>query len=541
MPRIRLRTAISFVAALALVAGCNDELLEPDDEAFGGSIVVGLPQVGTLDPPRVTGLPALSILRTACDGVVGLEAGNPVPQPALAEQWSLSSVARLLKVQLREGLQFQDGTPVTSSAVREALSRVARPGTDSPWSSLVSKVEGFGEVVTGEATSLSGVRIIDETSFEVRLSVPASEFPTVLSHPALTPVSLESIREQPEGADLPVCAGPYRVRRDSGDQDFRLGKVSEYQSRNDAYLNSGRGLAEVILIRAYDSQEDAYQAYVSNEVDLAPVPDSRLGEAQASEGDLHSGPTTDLTYLGFAPAGGPTADPRVRRAISLSIDRLAIIEAVYGDGRDPAERWLDPGYGSGIPQPCAQYLSRIDDPQRAQAQLAEAAVDPTSVEIPLYHSDQGRGRLVAEAVQVQVKQVLGVDVTPAPVRRQSVEEAYSSEDPSIWLLSTRVELPLPDQFLGDPFRTGGKSNILGFSDPGFDDSIHAAERSSSPEEAARLYLEAESRLCDLMPGIPLWRAVGHWAVDTSAVVFEGNRVLGSLGVPILRHARAAGA
>ncbi|MEX2587191.1 MAG: ABC transporter substrate-binding protein [Actinomycetota bacterium] len=541
MQSTRLRLAASLTSALVLLGGCGRGPSGPEGgSTFGGSVTLGLAQVGTLDPPRATGLPALSILRTACDGLVGLEPGTDALRPALAQHWSLSSVARVLEVQLGENLEFQDGTPVTAGAVREALSRVARPATDSPWAGLVSKIEGFEEVTSGEATSLSGVRIIDDTNLEVRLSVPASEFPTVLSHPALTPVSLESVAQNPGGVDLPVCAGPYRIETGSGEQDFRLGKVPEYSSHNEAYLNDGQGLAEVILVRAYDSAEDAYQGYVSDEVDIAPVPDSRLAEAQA-EGGMHSRSTPNVTYLGFAPVDGPTADPRVRRAISLSIDRLAIIEAVYGDGRAPAERWLDPDYGVGPPEPCAQYLSRIADPQQAQQQLAAGSVDPESPQIPLYHSEAGRDRLVAEAVQTQVKQALGLDLKPVAVRGQSVEEAYNPEDPSVWLLSTSVELPLPAQLLGDPFRTGGKGNVLGFADPAFDDSIHAAERSSSPEQVTRLYLEAESRLCDVMPGIPLWRAADHWAVDTSAVSFEGNRVLGSLGFPLLRHARAGGA
>lgn len=535
----RLRIVVSPAICIALLVACGGGS-SAGSASFGGSVTIGLSQVGTLDPPRATGLPALSILRTACDGIVGLEAGSRTPRPALAESWSLSSVARLLRVRLHDDLQFQDGTEVTSAAVREALSRVVRPGTGSPWSGLLAKVEGYEEVASGAATSLSGVRIIDDTNFEIRLSVPGSEFPTVLSHPALTPVSLESVRQNPEGAEMPVCAGPYRVQPGAGEQDFRLGKVPEYTSRNEAYLEGGAGQAELILIRTYDSPEDAYQAYRAGEVDIAPVPDSRLAEAQAGDNGFHGGATPEVTYLGFAPSQGPSGDPRVRQAISLAINRIAIIEAVFGDGRAPALRWLQDG-GTAQPAPqCSEVARRIADPGRAGQLLAEAEVDPEAVELPFHYSEQGRDRLVAEGIMVQVDEALGIDLVPTPVRGRDVEDAYSSAEPSAWLLSTRVELPLPDQFLAGPFRTGGSLNVLGFSDPAFDDRIHAAERASSPEEASRLYAEAESRLCEQMPAIPLWRAVRHWIVDEGTVEFEGDRVLGPLGFPLLRHARAVG-
>lgn len=529
----------ALLLAVALLAGCTTSSADSSSGVFGGSVVIGLPQIGTLDPPRAVGQSALSLLRTACDGLVGLEPGSRRPRPALAESWSLSSVSRLLTVRLRDGLEFQDGTPVTSAAIREALSRVARPATDSPWTNLVAKIDGYEEVVAGEATHLSGVRVTDETTFEVRLTVPASEFPTVLSHPALTPVSLDSVRADPEGAELPVCAGPYRIERGSDGKDFRLGKVPHYTSRNDAFLNSGAGEAEVILVRAFDSPEDAYQAFRSDEVDIAPVPESRLAEAQALRGGLHGGSTPEVHYLGFSPAPGATADPRLRQAISLAIDRLAIIQAVFGDDRAPAERWLQEDYAPGVATSCSEVVRRIAGPHRARRLLAETAIDPGSIELPLHYSEQGRERLVAEAIQVQVEDALGLDVIPRAVRGQSVEEAFATGEPALWLLSTRVELPLPDQFLADPFRTGGSRNILGFSDPAFDDRVHAAERTSSPDEVARLYVEAESILCDLMPAIPLWRAVNQWLVNESAVVFEGDAILGSLGYPILRHARAA--
>ncbi|HEX2052143.1 MAG TPA: ABC transporter substrate-binding protein, partial [Actinomycetota bacterium] len=308
---------VAVCLSLFLAGAACSVPIERQTSSGGGSLVIGLPQIGNLDPPRAQGSSALTVLGTACDGLLGLDPETSAPRPALAESWSLKEGARSLTVRLRPELTFHDGTAVTAAAVREALSRVARPATSSPWSELVSKVEGYGEVLAGNATHLSGIRAVDELNLEVELSEPYSDFVTVLSHPALLPVSLESLKESPDGRTEPVCAGPYRIDKGLDEGDLRLTRSTGSVSRNDAYLSRGRGAAERILVRSFDSPEDAYQAYRSGTVDMAGIPDSRLAEAQASGRGYVSGPTPEILYLAFDPANPATDDPRFRQALSL--------------------------------------------------------------------------------------------------------------------------------------------------------------------------------------------------------------------------------
>ena len=510
----------------------------------GGSIVIGIPQIGSLDPPRAQGPSANTILRTACDGLVGLDPESGAPRPALAESWTLQDGASRLNLTLRPGMRFHDGTPVTSAAVREALSRVARPSTSSPWADLVSKVVGFSEVQAGSATNLSGVRASEDLRLQIELSEPYSEFPTVLSHPALLPVSLdslESLEDEPEGRAGPVCAGPYLVEEGLDAGDLRLIRTTEGVSRNDAFLSRGRGLAERILVRSFESPEDAYQAYKTGRVDMAPVPDSRLGEAQASGSGYVSGATPRIIYLAFDPENPATADPRFRQAISLAIDRLVIIDAAYGDRRRPATRWLPGGFGPATDSSCRTFARRIADPNRARELFGASGVNPGAVELRLFYDPQTTSRLVAEALQLQLTEGLGIAVEPRALEGEDIAGSFQGRggDPAMWIMRTSIELPLPDQFLGDQFRTGSDNNALGFSDPTYDAKIEEARAATDEEEIERLYVEAESALCNQMPAIPLWTSVSHWMINPEKVGFENARRLDSQGSPLLRHARAS--
>lgn len=541
------RTTKPFLVALgcslALLAGAC-EIPEQDSSVSGGSIVVGLSQIGSLDPPRAEGGPALTILRTACDGLVGLDPESGAPRPALAESWDLREDARRLDLTLRAGLRFHDGTEVTAASVREALSRVARPAVSSPWASLVSNVVGYAEVQAASATNLSGVRAVSDRELQIELTEPFSDFPTVLSHPALIPVSLESLEAlaDAEGPVGPACAGPYLVDEGLEEGDLRLIRPTGGASRNDAYLSGGRGLAERILVRSFESPEDAYQAYKNGVVDVAAVPDSRLAEAKASDAGYVSGATPQIIYLAFDPANPATANPGLRHAISLAIDRLVIIDAAYGDQRRPATRWLPGDYAPGIDSSCDNLARRIADPNRARDLLGATGVVPSSLELRLYYDPQTTGRFVAEALQLQLTQALGISVETQPLDGQDVAASFAARgaEPAMWIMRTNFDLPLPDQYLGDQFRTGSASNVLGFSDPAFDERIENARAATAQDDIERLYVEAESALCDQMPAIPLWTSVSHWMINPEKVRFENVRRLDFLGGPLMRHAVAAG-
>jgi oligopeptide transport system substrate-binding protein len=506
---------------------------------MGGSIVVGLPQVGILDPARATGSSSQAIIRTACDGLIGLDPTTGAARPALALAWDLVPGAEKLTLRLRPNVAFHDGTRVTSEAVREAMSRVARPSTASPWANLVSKVQGFEEVQTGQATHLSGVKLVDRLNLEIALAEPFSDFPTVLSHPALVPVSLKSLRDDPAGPALPVCAGPYRIDKGLGRNDYRLGRSGESLSRNSAYIRSGTGFAELILVRSYESAEDAYQAFRSGQVDIGPVPDSRVAEAQAGKDGYQSAANLQITYLALDTSKKETSDSRLRQSLSLAIDRLVIIDAAFGDRRKPALRWLPEDYGPASESTCSSYIRRIADPERSKQLFGSAGVDPASFKLPLRFDSTVTGRLVAEALQVQVKQALGIDLEPEPMESEIFSASLRDrESAAVWILSTSIDLPLADEFLGVLFRTGSPQNSFGFSDPDFDVRIDEARRATSAGEIRRLHVSAENQLCAEMPAVPLWTSVSHWMISPDQVSFEGNATIDLLGSPVLRHARS---
>ena len=505
--------------ALAVMGSCS---VQPDDDpsppAIDDAVVsVALTSIDSLDPARGSSYSALMILRTACDGLTAIDSEGETRR-ALASRWRVSNAGSMVTFELEDDVHFLDGTPVTAQSVAESLSRITRPETSSPWASLLSEVEGFAEVASGAATSLSGLRAPDTNTLEVVLTNPFADLPKLLAHPAFVPVSV--------GAEGKVtCSGPYEIQEPAGGE-----VVLERASGAD------RGLLKTIHFKVTDTPDDAYRLFQEEQVGASVVPDAAVGEASSVRRGYLRAETPEITFLAMDITKPPTDNERLRQAVSLALDRLATIDATFGDQRPPAVRWIPGTQGDG--GSCSDLIRRISDPGRARQLMGESGVDLSGVQLPFYFDQTKTGRLVVQAIEVQIADGLGLRLTPSPHDPPGMDASIAARvGAGVWMLSYGQELPLPGLVLDALFRTGSSANRLGFSDPAVDEALAEARRSEDSAERERAYLEAESLICQRMPAVPLWRGVRHWAFDPAKLVFEGSDGVDSAGGMMLRDAR----
>lgn len=539
MPKVT-RTFFLLLMLVVLLSGCEVSLPEgepgPQAPKQAKTVAVGLVQIGNLDPAKAVEEGAHTILRTACDPLLSLDLSTPEPRPALVMRWFMDPDARVLTLKLRPRVTYRDGTKVDASSIRENLSRLVRPSTSSPWSSLLSAVTGYADVVSGAAAHLPGVEVMDGSTLRIRLDRSVSDLPGLLSHPGLIPVSPASVSGEPPA--LPSCAGPYKLEAGALEGDLRLTKVPKTRSRNESYAGSGKGFVETIVVRNFESADLAFEAFKAGKVDVSPVPEQRVSEALAMDRDHAQQLIAETSYLAFDLVGIP--DPRVRKAISLSIDRLVIIDAAFGDQRQPAVRWIPELFGSRIETRCAESVRKIADPPRAKAMLAEAAIDPATLKLSLAFDSSRTGRLVAQAMQVQVKDALGIEMVPLPLEPEAFEASLKQRGQHIiWMLTTSVDVPTLDQVLGGTFGSGSRGNRIGFDDPEVSALLLSAGSAIDADERAKRYSQVEDLVCDLMPASPLWNAARHWMFRRGAVDFQDRVKIDLVGSPILRHVAGA--
>lgn len=486
---------------------------------------MGITGPANSDPALVQGS-ALSVLKAACDTITRIDSGEGNPKPGLGK-WAFDENRDGLRLELKSA-RFADGAPVDAQSVISTFMRTLSPVTGSPWASLFGTLQGFDEFRNGSSQTISGLTKGEDGSLSIHLTRPYSEITSALSHPSFAPLSEKAIAQSVDATSpvQPVCSGPFALLAGAGQGDVRL-------KRRASYRGSEAALADVIVIKSFESEQHAFEAFTKGAVDLAPLPSDEAAKADRPGSKLSS-PDLTVMQLLFDVSKPEFADPRFRQALSLAFDRLAIIDAAFGDGRAPATRWLTTLAEVPPDSKCPAYAKKIADPTRAK-QILDSAGIGSGMQVSVFFDRERTDRLIAQALQVQAKDVLGIDLVPTPLDPPQFEASLTArQDLGTWLTSTNPPLPGGDFQLGSLFESGSSNNYSRFSSEAFDQSVADARATVAPDERATAYRQAEETICEAMPAIPLWRGVKNWIFNPNKVKFEGEEFDAS-GELLLRH------
>jgi peptide/nickel transport system substrate-binding protein len=230
--------------------------------------------------------------RLVLDGLTALDASGAV-QPALATDWKAENNAHRWQFHLRPGVQFQDGSPVTSVAVVELLSASCR--SKCPW----SEMRALG----------SAVVFLSE--------VPMPQLPAVLAGNAF--LISRPLNTRSSGASGTIGTGAFQV---SG---FVNGVLSLIANTN---CWQGRPFVDTIEIRVHRPVQDQWMDLSLGRADVVEVPAEQLRQAQQQRMQLVESPTALLLLLHVADEGA-LANPNLRAAIALAIDRTALSNVIF--------------------------------------------------------------------------------------------------------------------------------------------------------------------------------------------------------------------
>lgn len=261
--------------------------------------------------------------------------------PRVAESYAQSSDTTW-RVTLRENVKFQDGTPVTAEAVIAAIAPISEEGNPGHNARIAKLLDLAGMKADGDRV------IVFETN------APNAAFPWTLSDPGIAVLG-------PVSDAFPVNAtGPFVLREFVPDQLFR-------GEANPGYRLGKPALSEVRVVQAADPASAAL-AFEAGEVDLViNYPEADFERIKSTGAQGFSAPTARLYFYSVNAASGPMANPLIRRAVSLAIDRKGIVDAALsGVGGVPAGTIYPAGLG------WAADIDPVYDPVQAEALLSEA-------------------------------------------------------------------------------------------------------------------------------------------------------------------------
>ncbi len=245
-------------------------------------------------------------------------------------------------VTLNEGLKFHDGTAVTAQTVVDALAAISEEGNAGHNARIAKLLDLAGVSTEGEQV------IVFETNS------PNAAFPWTLSEPGIAVLG-------PPSESFPINAtGPYIFKEAVPDQLYRA-------EANAGYRMGKPGLEEVRIVVSGDPASSAL-AFEAGEVDMViNYPEADFERIQSTGALGFSAPTARLYFYTVNAASGPMANPLIRKAVSMAIDRQGIVDAALsGVGGVPAGTIYPDGKG------WAADIAAIYDPEKAEALLSEA-------------------------------------------------------------------------------------------------------------------------------------------------------------------------
>jgi oligopeptide transport system substrate-binding protein len=479
------------------------------------SIVVGAP--ATLDPAAAGDAASAAVIGALFESLTTFDA-NLVLRPALAAGWTVEAGGRRVVFDLRPGLRFSDGSPLTAADVVRSWLRVIDPTVPSPLASLFDDVVGAEAYRTGSLRDPDqvGVRAEGPTRVVVDLLRPGADLPAIVASPTFAVVP-------PAVGHDPAALTPVAFVASGG---YRLAAVSEAAlslEANAHYWAGAPAIRRLELVTDLGGRSPV-AVFEAGEVDYTPIDpsdatwiawDRELGPA------LRSVPALGLTYVGFDTRRPPFDDPRVRRAFAWAVDWRRLVELTSSGAATPATSMVPPG----IPgRPEGDFGPRYD-PEAARAALAEAG-HPNGVGFPpVTFVSSGTGW--EEAIVAEIRTVLGVPVSAEVMPFEDYFARLDHDPPAFWALSWIADYPGPNDFLGLLLGSGRTNNYGGWSSPEFDAAIEAALASADPAAARTGYEAAETIVARDVPVIPVAYGDG-WALSRAGLLGAGQNGLGSL-------------
>jgi oligopeptide transport system substrate-binding protein len=530
----RMRAAPALLAclaasllAIASLAGCGGGVLSPDLVLVNG----GEP-ANPLIPTSSNDSFGARIIDRLFAGLMSFDAaGNASPEVAQSVDTTDNVNYRIV---LKPGWKFTDGSPVTSHSFVDAWNYGAVGANAQLQQTFFSPIQGFDDVagLTGKQgpTTMSGLQVVNDLQFTVRLKAPTIDFVVRLAFTPFFPLPQAAFRDMAAFGNNPVGNGPYKLA-DGPDGPAWEHNVKLDVRPNPDYHGNRMPHNKGLRFEFYANLDTAYADLLSGNLDvLDTIPPSALPIYKRDLGDNSATAPAAMnqtldTPLRLAHFGGE--EGRLRRlALSAAINRPQICRQIFVGTRTPARDFTArslPGFDPDIPG-----RDVLDfDPDRARRLWAQAnAISPWSGQYAIAYNADGGHREWVDAVANSIKNVLGIDAVGAPqptfagFRSQVAGRTIGTAFRAGWM----GDYPSMLNFLAPLFATGSGSNDVGYSNREFDAALLAVEAAPTVAESYTLTNDAQRILLHDMPVVPLWSyidAVG-WSAQVHNVTVSWN-------------------
>ena len=517
-------------------ANATGEAADAAEAGSNGFTVQLGPNPETLDPALNAAVDGGNTLITIEEPLLIIDENNEV-QPGQAESYEVSDDGLTWTFHMRDGLKWSDGSDLTAADFEYSFKRLASPDTAAPYAeTVVGMIDGYQDAIgnpdeDGNTTTdpdwdaLNVHASEDGKTLTVQLSYPCSYFDKLASFVATSPVQQATVEANGDAwctePDTYVCNGPYMITEWTPSERIVLSKNPYYVGGWD----SSKIVSDTITLLLLEDSSASYAAYNSGEAQLVKdVPTDEIPSLTRAEdgGDFYLDEIMGTYYISLNDQEEPFTDVRVRKALSLAIDRDYVANTIMQGIYTPATALVGPGIvdengyfmdnaNGGEPYISDDYAANLEE---AKSLLAEAGYPdgegfPT---ITYSANDAGYHIPVAEYLQ-QAWGELGITMNIDKVEWSSFIPMRRAGDYDISRNGWSMDYNDPSNML-ELFTTNNGNNDGKYANPEFDQVIEDSRVADKTTHFEKLH-EAEDILMNDAACIPVAYYNDFWLQSPS--------------------------
>lgn len=394
---VRIGAASAALVVVLVTAGCaaSGSSDSGSSASEGGAITIGLGQpFNSFDFDVLTSVADYQFAKEVIEPlVVPNDAGDDL-QPAFAESFSFDETGTVLTFEIAEDKTFSDGTPATSA--------------DVVFSYELWKNGGAGPLLT----NITSVEATSPQEVVFTLAQPSSSLLSVLSWASEGVVKEDFgglTRE--EYFQDPIGTGPFTVESWTPGGTVVL-------TKNDTYVGLVEPKLDTVTLELIDDPNQRTLQFTSGDLDIVEAVTPEM-VPQFDADTLTSSPAAGTTSIYFNTASGPFTDANLRKAVSLAIDRQALVDSVYAGQAEVATAMLPPNLPGSVDCDACDYPTR--DLDAAKAALADSTYNGETLTLSV-NSTTGRNILAAQAIQPMLEEA-GITIAINPADQSTLLDA----------------------------------------------------------------------------------------------------------------------
>ncbi len=505
--KFNINITVLIFAGLLLFSSCTKKESNVEIGNKKGILYLGNGQEPQdLDPHTVTGVSEQRIISALMEGLVTENPKTLKPEPGVAKSWKVSDNGLVYTFDLRKNAKWSNGDPVTAEDFVFSFKRILTPalGAQNAYMLYCMKnAEAFNKGIIKDFSEV-GVKALNKYTLIISLEKPAPYFLSLLTNMAWFPVNKKVIEKfgkmNQRGSKWTLPAnyignGPFKLKSWEINNVIKVVKNDKYWDAENVKLNE----VDFFPISDNQAEERSFRGGLLHVT--YTVPTSKIEKYQKNNPDIISvAPYLGTYYYVINVKKKPLNSTKVRRALSLAINRESLTRYVVKGGKLPAYSFTPPD--------TAGYTADVtikENVEIARKLLSDAGYQDGKglPAFKIMYNSSNRNRKIAEAIQEMWRKNLNVKVELINKDWKVYLDTFRTKNYTIAGCSWIGDYADPNTFL-DIWITDGGNNRAGWSNKQYDKLMKKASTTVDNKERYELFKEAEDILINQAPIIPLF-------------------------------------